>query len=412
MSEHAAFLQAICENPDDDTPRLVYADWLDDHGDPELADFIRTQIELARIPEYDPIWQRVWCSRPHQITGFRKLPELPSGLHWTSFCYRRGFPWRLGVLDLDAFLAHAAHIFTLAPVQALEIDARNGADLGPLADSPHLQRLRSLDFHLGRLGEAPIRRLAESPHATGITELSFQFAGIVGNGLHCLLRTGLAQRLQRLLATELGPLIVDAFQDSPSLPALEALNLSQNRLGAEPLRALLDSWDLPALRQLDLGNSPLGPNGVQFLARAPEMTRLNQLDLAQTEPGLPGLRALLDAFPQGSLQSLSLANNRLGPVAARAVAQCYRLAGLRSLDLRNNPLGDNGIIALARSPYLKNLGSLKLYRTGITDEGLKALIDSPYLGNLIHLDLFLHERSFSAPVRQALHERFGQRCWQ
>jgi uncharacterized protein (TIGR02996 family) len=26
------FLQAICADPDDDTPRLVYADWLDERG--------------------------------------------------------------------------------------------------------------------------------------------------------------------------------------------------------------------------------------------------------------------------------------------------------------------------------------------------------------------------------------------
>jgi uncharacterized protein (TIGR02996 family) len=27
----------------DDTPRLIYADWLEDHGQPELAEFIRVQ---------------------------------------------------------------------------------------------------------------------------------------------------------------------------------------------------------------------------------------------------------------------------------------------------------------------------------------------------------------------------------
>jgi uncharacterized protein (TIGR02996 family) len=50
----AAFLEAIADNPDDDTPRLVYADWLDDHGDAHRAEFIRVQCELARLPAEDP----------------------------------------------------------------------------------------------------------------------------------------------------------------------------------------------------------------------------------------------------------------------------------------------------------------------------------------------------------------------
>ncbi|HJZ92315.1 MAG TPA: TIGR02996 domain-containing protein [Gemmataceae bacterium] len=48
MSDCAALLAAIREAPDDDAPRLVYADWLDEHGQPERAEFIRVQCELAR----------------------------------------------------------------------------------------------------------------------------------------------------------------------------------------------------------------------------------------------------------------------------------------------------------------------------------------------------------------------------
>ncbi|MBP3960384.1 TIGR02996 domain-containing protein [Gemmata sp. G18] len=47
MSDEAALLRAIHTDPDDDTPRLVYADWLDEHGQPERAEFIRVQVELA-----------------------------------------------------------------------------------------------------------------------------------------------------------------------------------------------------------------------------------------------------------------------------------------------------------------------------------------------------------------------------
>src|SRR5262245_13175122 len=49
-----ALLQAVCDNPTDDAPRLVYADWLEENGDSERAEFIRLQIELARLPLGDP----------------------------------------------------------------------------------------------------------------------------------------------------------------------------------------------------------------------------------------------------------------------------------------------------------------------------------------------------------------------
>jgi uncharacterized protein (TIGR02996 family) len=48
MSDAAALLAAIRAAPDDDAPRLIYADWLDEHGQPERAEFIRVQIELDR----------------------------------------------------------------------------------------------------------------------------------------------------------------------------------------------------------------------------------------------------------------------------------------------------------------------------------------------------------------------------
>src|SRR5262245_33525737 len=36
------------EHPEDDVPRLILADWLEDHGEPERADFVRAQVRLAR----------------------------------------------------------------------------------------------------------------------------------------------------------------------------------------------------------------------------------------------------------------------------------------------------------------------------------------------------------------------------
>src|SRR5262245_30142891 len=54
MSEEDALLAAIHANPDDDTPRLVYADWLDEHDQPERAEFIRVQVEVSHMTDDDP----------------------------------------------------------------------------------------------------------------------------------------------------------------------------------------------------------------------------------------------------------------------------------------------------------------------------------------------------------------------
>lgn len=46
MTDGAGLLAAILANPDDDAPRLIYADVIEE-SDPERAEFIRVQIELS-----------------------------------------------------------------------------------------------------------------------------------------------------------------------------------------------------------------------------------------------------------------------------------------------------------------------------------------------------------------------------
>jgi uncharacterized protein (TIGR02996 family) len=53
LSDRAAFLSRILAEPSADGPRLVFADWLDERGDPR-GEFIRLQCALARLPTGDP----------------------------------------------------------------------------------------------------------------------------------------------------------------------------------------------------------------------------------------------------------------------------------------------------------------------------------------------------------------------
>src|SRR5687768_1094845 len=89
MSDRDALLRAIIDNPDDDAPRLVYADWLDEHGDPDLAEFIRLQIEIEalRRPDTDlDRWRRATIDRHLN----RPVPDdFPADLHRYAELARR-----------------------------------------------------------------------------------------------------------------------------------------------------------------------------------------------------------------------------------------------------------------------------------------------------------------------------------
>src|SRR5262245_25936713 len=98
MSHHDAFLCSVIESPNDDAPRLVYADWLEDQGDTARAEFIRLQIEAARLPEGDA--RRPGLEeRARHLLG-RHLDDWlgPLRLLATNWIFQRGFVERVTVL--------------------------------------------------------------------------------------------------------------------------------------------------------------------------------------------------------------------------------------------------------------------------------------------------------------------------
>jgi uncharacterized protein (TIGR02996 family) len=105
MSDEAALLSAIIHHPDEDTPRLAYADWLDENDDPDRAEFIRVQIRLADMPPGDPDWvdltarqSELACRLKHlfltrvgeDADGFDFGTDLVGELEEP---FRRGFPY-------------------------------------------------------------------------------------------------------------------------------------------------------------------------------------------------------------------------------------------------------------------------------------------------------------------------------
>ena len=126
MTDHDALVAAICENPDDDTPRLVLADWLDEHDKPDYAAFVRAKVELARTPAWEPFavlckWRRTdWYSG----TPFRNtLPQVHGDIEWHPEAFRRGLGWRLNIKSLIAWepvqqqvLSRALCAYSLSPL--------------------------------------------------------------------------------------------------------------------------------------------------------------------------------------------------------------------------------------------------------------------------------------------------------
>src|SRR5579872_702669 len=86
MDHGSLLLRAILENPADDSARLVYADWLDEHGQSERAEFIRVQIELQTTPEKLPAGTMMARHGPHvvqmdgQTLGTVHMANAPMGL--------------------------------------------------------------------------------------------------------------------------------------------------------------------------------------------------------------------------------------------------------------------------------------------------------------------------------------------
>src|SRR5439155_22125314 len=59
-SDRDALLAAIRAAHEDDTPRLAFADWLDENDDPARAEFVRAQVEFARLMADGSDSQAVW----------------------------------------------------------------------------------------------------------------------------------------------------------------------------------------------------------------------------------------------------------------------------------------------------------------------------------------------------------------
>jgi uncharacterized protein (TIGR02996 family) len=254
MADDESLLAAIDAAPDADEPRLAHADWLERHGDPERAEFIRLQIEHARSPwlPTDRADELLAANRERWLEG----RPSPPGVEWQ---FERGRPEGLLVKDEVAFLEHWK-VLLGRPVGWVTFHGLRWPT--NLTSSPVLGRIRRLRLNNTLADDELFREILTSRWLERLDGLA-------------LSRADLREPSWSLIGS------------SPRLAGLRELSLDHDRPYFRPtaadLDALLRSPNLAALRVLDLSGNSFSEDGVAQLADTTLPCRLHRLRLTLTD---------------------------------------------------------------------------------------------------------------------------------
>jgi uncharacterized protein (TIGR02996 family) len=149
MPDDPAFLRMIAAAPADDAPRLVYADVLEESGDPAgvaRAEFIRVQCERARLVPDSPRWRELWWRDTALLDWARQwraeLPKVP-GIMYGGFI--RGFIEQLTVLG-DASAPPFGLLFERLPLRKVSLGNVSVRTFKSLVRTPELVDLEELEL--------------------------------------------------------------------------------------------------------------------------------------------------------------------------------------------------------------------------------------------------------------------------
>jgi uncharacterized protein (TIGR02996 family) len=197
MIDNDPFLPALLEEPDNDTLRLIYADWLDDQGQAR-GEFIRIQCAKAKAADDDPCLP-IWEARErellttHEVDWVRPLRHLIDA--WE---FRRGFVEKVTMRPG----ANWSELLELAPVRHIHFYQRAHAtpqEVRVLAQSPGLKRLLTLKLNTDRgIRDDSVAVLAGCPYMSGLLGLDLSDNWIHNEGAHLLAESPYLSRLRRL----------------------------------------------------------------------------------------------------------------------------------------------------------------------------------------------------------------------
>lgn len=201
-----SLLEAVCNSPYDDAPRLAYAAWLESQTPPDpLGEFMRVAIRCVRESLAD---------QP-DVTRWSDLNRAQS--RYVELLQQHEYEWKRPVLAIaedcelerglvaavrlpaERFMHRGAELFRLAPIVHVELtDVRSV--ITALAACDLLARVRSLSLAWQRLTSSDIAIFASSPHVSGLWALE-----LVGNDIdiHGIRAMATSPHLKGLRHTEL-----------------------------------------------------------------------------------------------------------------------------------------------------------------------------------------------------------------
>jgi uncharacterized protein (TIGR02996 family) len=352
MSDAPAFFRAIEANLDDDTPRLVYADWLDENAasesDHARAEFIRVQCERTRgVPEERRKELKAREEQLHREHGLAWKEAWPARLYWSN--YVRGF---LEPIHISSSFARVAD--RLAAVM-------------PIADV-HLAQIRR-----------GMKTLAACPQLSLVRNLSMAHNGLRNPDM-------------------------TAFAASPHLSNLQTLDVSSNTIGIRGTSDLTTAR-MPSLRTLLLADNPIKDRGLLAIAQT-AWPALEHLDVSRCELQRSSVIGLAESPLVSRLTSLQLSGNAHVTTDAWLALARAPMARLERLDLSNSAVTDEVVEALAENPSLVGLRVLHLGAARITGGGERAILNSPHLRGLKRIRL--PEMHLDAALREELRTAFGE----
>ena len=322
MSQSSApFLQAIVADPHNDTPRLIYADWLDAQGQSTRAEFIRLQCESARLRKGSPRRQALELRADELLFEHESewLGEKTEQI--VRWKFRRGF-LHSATMTADAFLKHGESVFQTEPLWRLGFTDDEGEPLQPdalreVVSNPAFRHVRSLDI----IGAAPLNE----PHWHNDWS---QPPVPLAAWLDAL---GHATHVQRL----------KSFVPGTRLRLFNEFGEGTGTV-ASAFEIFCRAEHLRTLSRLDLTGCPLAPAG--------NSNRLAEL--------------VVNASFAKRLKRLHLDNCRLTDAAAETLATSPNLRNLTQLTLDANKLTRAGWNALLHSPFLKRLRDFSVSDAG------------------------------------------------
>jgi uncharacterized protein (TIGR02996 family) len=349
-----AMLAAIVAAPDDDAPRLVYADWLTERGDPR-GEFIQVQIARARLAPKD--WAKDVELEEKEDTlhrAHRKTWEKAwSGLELIRVVYRRGFPERIGVSGGD-FQDQREEILKAFPLlRGVEIEEASAETIAWLGETKgRLDPLRELVLTRPEAEPKVLHKLVGSNAIANLDTLEMNECLIFG-----------------------GQGIATALAKNKHAANLHTLRFDDVFVGSVGLGVLLQAKTMPKLRTLAMLQANVQDKGADLIAKKP-VAQLRRFELSFTDFTPKSFRAVMTSELMGKLEHFAFHDyiwKSRGPVFAAS----SKLKNLRVLDLESASLDE----AAARALTVAEMPKLELLRVDSRAEG-RSLLAQRFGGSL------------------------------